>query len=114
MLEPRPQEREVLVCVIANGVIVIFAGYQPAVAFASIVLIPTGLVVMSRIRMAASLVIIGAEAVCREAHSHFVHVAQPSLSPICAREPAEEMIERTILHHRDHDMFDPGFVRLRQ
>ena len=42
-----------------------------------------------------------------------VGVRQPGLFAVCAGQPAQVVVEGTVLHHHDHDVVDAGVPRRR-
>ena len=62
--------------------------------------------------MCAALVI--GEVVRRVRHSLVIAVRESALAAVGTRQPAEEVVERPVLHHQYHEVVDPGVGRLRQ
>src|SRR4051794_11365494 len=63
--------------------------------------------------MRASL-IVGRQGVRRLGRPCFIQIRESGLLAVGAADPSEEMIERTIFHHHDDDVFDPCFSGQRQ
>jgi len=99
------QEGEVLLAVVADRERIVDA--EPAVAAAAVVLHTPALVRMVRIRVTASLEI-RSEGIGWVAHAGRIEVAEPGLPSVGIRQPSEEMVERTVLHHHDDDVLDPA------
>ena len=102
-----PEKRQVAVTVIADGIIVVHAGAQPAVARAAVVLDAAALERVIGIGVRAPLEI-GGEGMRLLQVPIAVRVLQAGLPPVSAVQPSEQVIERAVLHHDDDDVIDPG------
>jgi hypothetical protein len=49
---------------------------------------------------------VGRQLVCSEEGAGVVGITQPALPSVGAVEPAQHVIERSILHHQDDDVLD--------
>ena len=107
-----PEERQILLDVEANRIVVVVAGTQPSVARAFVVFDAAGLVGAIRVRMTATLKI-RCESVGPVERAVGGGVAQALLSSFGAFDPAKHVIERPVLHHQHDDVFDAGRFRRR-
>ena len=64
--------------------------------------------------MVAAALEVGRERMRRVRDAASVEVRQAGLLAVRAGQPAEEVVERPVLHHHDHDVVDPGAAWIRQ
>jgi hypothetical protein len=106
------EERQIGLGVVPDRERVILACLQPPVTTAIVQLDPATLVGMIRVVVAAAGVI--GEVMGRVFQSVAVGERQPGLLTVRAGQPAEEVVERPVLHHHHDDMLDAGRGRRRQ
>ena len=105
----RVEERPVVLGVVADREIVVRgrpAGvHQEAVHLAAVEIDPSSLVGMVGIAPTAPLEV-GGELRGRMQHAQVVGVLKTRLHPVGTREPTEQMVEASILHHDDDDVVE--------
>ena len=104
-------ERQVVARVVADRVFVVRA-HEPAVAGAVVVLGTTARVGVVGVGVPAALEL--GEVGRRVGDPAGVEVGEPGLLAFGSREPPEEVVERPVLHHQDHDVLDSRLAGRRQ
>ncbi len=105
------EEREVVLAVVANRELVVRAGAQPTVAGAFVVCVASAAERVVGQRVPASLEI-RRQRKRLEGGAAAVGVNQAGLLAAGLRHPAQQMVERTMGHHRDDDVVDPALPGL--
>jgi hypothetical protein len=86
---------------------------EPAIAGAAVELDAAALVAVIGVRVGAALVI-GREPDGLVRHAVLVEVDEAFLPTVGLRQPAEEVVERPVLHHHDDDVLDAGILGRRK
>ena len=105
------EEGKVFLAVVADGEDVV--GAQPPVTRAAVVLHPSPGIGVIGIAVTAALKVRG-QRKSRMGNAGGVDVREPRLLAVGAREPAEEMVERPVLHHEHDDVLDAAGRGVRQ
>jgi hypothetical protein len=104
------EEGQVLLRVVADREGVVVARAQEAVHRAAVHLRPPALPRVVRVRVVAALEV-GGEAGGLVRLAGPVDVGEPRLPAVGAREPAEVVVERAVLHHQDDEGVDRQVAR---
>src|SRR5438876_717878 len=99
------EETEILLAVVTDREHVIDA--QPPVTRSAVVFHPSAGIGVIRILMSTALEV-WRERKCRVRDARGIEVGLPRLPSVGTGQPAEEVVERAVLHHEDDDMLDPG------
>ena len=105
------EEREIVRLIVADREDVVRS--KPAVTGSAVILDAPALVRMVGVGVATALEI-GREGIGGVAGAGGIDVGESRLAPVGPGQPSQEVVERAVFHHHEHDVLDPRGLRIRQ